>query len=900
VALGVGTRLGAYEITGELGAGGMGEVYRATDSNLKREVAIKILPPAFADDADRVARFQREAEALAALNHPNIAQVFGLERSGETTALAMELVEGPTLADRIAEGPIPTDEALHIAMQIADALEAAHEQNIVHRDLKPANVKLRPDGTVKVLDFGIATAPESPLATSGKRSPTLLTPALTQMGVLLGTAAYMAPEQARGRAVDRRADIWAFGCVLYEMLTGQPAFGGEDVTTTLARVLEREANTAELPATVPAAVRHAIELCLEKNPSERIADIRDVKLALGGVFGTGAHGTADRDAGGRSWQRAVPTAAGLIAGLFIAAAIAWALWPAADLRPLNTFSYDLPQGRTVRFAGRPVLALSPDGRRFVYNAPGGLYVRSMGELEARLIPGTEAELTSPFFSPDGQSVAYWGGIRGIGKGPLKRIGVNGGAAVVVADGLANLFGASWSEDGTILYGQPQGIFRVSANGGNPELVIPAKEGESLYGPELLPDGDSVLFSTTTTGKWDDAEIVAQSLSTGQRTILVKGGSDAHYVAGRLVFALGDGLFGVAFAAERLQVSGGAVPLVQGVMRAAADTTGAANYAVASDGTLVYFSGTNTRSGWSLIWADRSGHVVGNAVSEQIENARDPRLSPNGERVALTRGPFTSGDIWVYDLGGRPPIPLAEEGDDTHPVWSPDGTRIAFATVLRSGGARADVYTVPADGSARDPVPLHADGLAVLPAAWSAQGELILARPIVDGNWDIVATSAEREGDVRGVVATPDDEFDPALSPDGRWLAYVSDRTGQTEIWVKRYPDGVPVRVSRDGGQEPVWSRDGKELFFQRAQGTFVMMSVAAQTTEEKFAFDPAVELFSGQYVFYPGPAQSSYAVAPDGRFLLISPLSSNDLVATSKIVVVQNWVEELKRKVPAK
>jgi hypothetical protein len=406
MALVSGTRFGSYQVAESIGSGGMGEVYRAIDTELKREVALKLLPQVFTDDADRVMRFQREAETLAALNHPNIAHVYGLERGEGGTVIVMELVEGPTLADRIAQGPVPYDEALGIAMQVADALEAAHGRGIVHRDLKPANIKVRPDGTVKVLDFGIATAPESRTATSGRRSPALLTPALTEAGILLGTAAYMSPEQARGKPVDERADIWAFGCLLYEMLTGQPAFAGEDVTTTLARVLERDAKLDSLPQVIPPVVRHTIKLCLQKEIKKRIADIRDVRLALEGKFEIEAHGAEGGDAGSRAKRRlALPMTAAVVLTGIVAGIVAWGLWP--EPAPIRRLVYVIPESHAFRNVGFPIMALSPDGGRFVYNTTDGLYVRSMDELEARLVPGTEENLFNPFFSPDGQSVAYW-------------------------------------------------------------------------------------------------------------------------------------------------------------------------------------------------------------------------------------------------------------------------------------------------------------------------------------------------------------------------------------------------------------------------------------------------------------------------------------------------------------
>ena len=532
MALTPGTRLGVYEVTAQIGVGGMGEVYRATDTRLKRQVAVKILPSSLAADPDRLTRFQREAEVLASLNHPNIAAIYGLEDADDVKALVMELVEGEDLSQRIARGAIPLDEALPIARQIADALQVAHEQGIIHRDLKPANIKVREDGTVKVLDFGLAKAfapePASPAAVHLSQSPTITSPALmTGAGMILGTAAYMSPEQARGKAVDRRADIWAFGCVLYEMLTGGRAFDAEDVSMTLSKVLQREPDFDRLPRSVPARVRQALGVCFQKDPKRRAQAIGDVQLALEGVFDT--VGSQSREAGiapwPRAWQRPLPVA--LVASLVTAAVIGIAVRSLAPTqeRPVSRFEYDLPDGQRFRNTGRPLIAFSRDGRRFAYNTTQGLYLRAMGEPDAHVIPGTEASATSPFFSPDGQSVGYWQ------DGQLKRLAITGGAPVVICVA-ENPFGVSWETDNTILFGQQKGIMRVLAAGGTPASVIPAKDGELFYGPQLLPDGDSVLFSVTTlsgSSRWDRAQIAVQSLHSSKRTVLLEGGSDAHFV-----------------------------------------------------------------------------------------------------------------------------------------------------------------------------------------------------------------------------------------------------------------------------------------------------------------------------------------------------------------------------------
>ncbi len=502
MSLAPGLRLGPYEVIAQIGVGGMGEVWRATDTNLKRAVALKVLPEAVAADRDRLARFQREAEVLAALNHPNIAHIHGLEKSGGTTALVMELVEGPTLADRIARGPLPVDEALAIAKQIAEALEAAHEQGIIHRDLKPANVKVREDGTVKVLDFGLAKAVEPVGASSDmSRSPTITSPAMTQMGMILGTAAYMAPEQAKGRSVDARADVWAFGAVLFEMLSGQRAFDGEDVTEILGAVVRLEPSWGTLPPDVPARIRQAIRGCLQKNPKQRLAHMQDVRLALDGAFETAAPPVAVQAAAPLRplWRRAIPVAVAAILVGALTFAVAWNLKPSPPPLPVTRFVFPLPEGQAFTNPGRNTVAISPDGARMVYVANSRLYLRSLSELDARPITGIERSpnVINPVFSPDGQSVAFFT----TGDNTIKRIPVTGGAAVTIAPATIP-FGMSWGPDG-IVVGQAGSRHPARlAAGGTPQVLVKVNEDETASSPQMLPGGEHVLF-TLATGTADD-------------------------------------------------------------------------------------------------------------------------------------------------------------------------------------------------------------------------------------------------------------------------------------------------------------------------------------------------------------------------------------------------------------
>src|SRR5215475_6316712 len=489
-----GARLGPYEIVAQIGAGGMGQVYQALDTRLHRTVAIKISEAQFSQ------RFEREALAVAALNHPNICTLYDVGPN----YLVLEYVEGPTLAERLGDGAMPLEQALPLARQIAEALEAAHQEGIAHRDLKPANIKLTPEGKVKVLDFGLAKALETGATNPSLSDSPTISMAATNAGVILGTAAYMSPEQAKGRPVDTRTDIWAFGCVLYEMLTARRAFAGDEVSEVLASVLAREPDWTLLPRTLSPVVGIYLKRCLHKDRKQRIGDAQNVRLAVEGAFETAASQAAQSPAVARPvWQRALPVAAALVAGGLLAAALtAWILWPTATPQAVSRFNYAMPSDQVFRNPGHSVVAISPGGRHFAYTA-NGLYLRAMNALEARLLPGTEGSPSNPFFAPDGESLGYFE------SGHLRRININGGGGVGICAASLFFSGASWSRDDTILFGQPQGIMRVLANGGTPELVIPAGKGEVMYGPQLLPDGDSVLFSVTTglgRTRWDQAQV----------------------------------------------------------------------------------------------------------------------------------------------------------------------------------------------------------------------------------------------------------------------------------------------------------------------------------------------------------------------------------------------------------
>jgi serine/threonine-protein kinase len=869
-----GTRFGPYEVAALIGVGGMGEVYRATDTNLKRDVALKVLPETFVGNADRLARFQREAEVLATLNDHNVAQIYGLERSGDTTALVMELVDGPTLAERIAQGPLPVSEALNVAQQIASALEAAHERGIVHRDLKPANIKLKADGTVKVLDFGIAKALD-PRAVSGPRTPALTTPAMTEAGVMLGTAAYMAPEQARGKAVDKRADIWAFGCVLYEMLTGKPAFLAEDITTTLARVLERDPDLRPLPAGLSPAVSRTLELCLQKDLKRRIADIRDVKLALDGAFESAPQIAVTARMVRPVLRRALPGLAGLvIGGVLVAFAISYTTPPVAQ--HVSRLTYRIPPEQPFPTIGRSVLALSPDGSQIVYSTVDGIYVRPLDSFDARLIPGTQGGV-APFLSPDGKRVGYFGS-----HGKLEQVALSGGASVAMADLSSLPFGASWAADGTILYGQGSaGVFRVTP-GRKPELVIPATGRELIYGPELLPDGDNVLFSVTSTGSWDESQIAAQSLSSGRRTVIVENGGDAHYLpSGYLTYVVHGVLSVVRFDAKTLKASSD--PFAVGVSLFGAGISPASNYAVARNGTLAYLSAAST--GGVPVWIDRDGH------EEPLEGCpcMQGSISPDATRVAFTAAgaadPSAAGII-VFSLAERATRRLTlEPGLWYAPVWTPDGERIAY-------GSPQGIFWRRADGTGSAERLLTGSGLT--PSAWTPDGRLIFEQGVTGaGGGDIGVLSVSGERKREWLLATEFEEGRAALSPDGHWLAYQSDESGRHEVYVRPFPnvEGGKWAISTGGGEDPRWSRDGRALFFIGGQ-TLMSADVATMPTFSSRPPQKVIDLNGYSRFGVPFP----FDVSPDGQRFLIN---KGFVRGSLEIVVVQNWVEELKQRTTA-
>jgi len=903
-----GRRLGPYEILAPIGAGGMGEVYKAHDPNLGRDVAIKVLPANFVNDPPRLARFQREARLLAALNHPYIATIYGLEQSGGVTCLVMELVPGETLANRVKSGPLPVEESLQIAAQIAEALEAAHEKSIIHRDLKPSNVKVTPEGKVKVLDFGLAKAFAGDAANDDPSNSPTLSATATMQGVILGTAAYMSPEQARGKTCDKRADIWAFGCALYELLAGKPAFHGETVTEILAAVLKEEPDWRALPASTPLKIRDLLGRCLQKELRRRLHDVADARIEIEEALAAPAD--AEPAAAAKSNRLRWPgilvwgVASLLVAGLINMAV--WKLKPSSTSppQPVSRLVINLRPGQQLAgLESGPAVALSPDGTHLAYVARQSgnqqLYLRAMDSDEVKPIPGTEGAV-NPFFSPDGQWVGFFGG------GKLKKISVSGGAALSLGDA-TNPRGANWGSRGIIAFTPANGfgLQQVSDAGGAPQPLTRLEKGElSHLWPEFLPGGKAELFATGSTSiNFSNAKVAVQSVETRERRNLVQVGTNPRYApSGHLVYAQGGSLMAVPFDPQRLAISGTAVPVVQGVLQS--PVSGSAQYSFSATGSLVYVPGVVQSNQSKPVWVSRNGAELPLAAPERAY--RGPRVSPDGRRIAIS---ITEQEtqIWLYDLSQETLTRLTFGGNvNNNPSWTPDGKRIAFESGKEGP---LNIFWQLADGSG-GLERLTTSEYPQVPHSWSPDGQLLA---FVETNpttgYDIwmlrmggtSQSSAQvpsgGSGQVRKALTFLQTRFDeavPRFSPDGRWLAYVSNESGRNEIYVQPYPGpGGKWQISTEGGAEPVWNRNGRELFYRTGDK---MMAVEIRT-QPGFSVGKPRMLFEGRY--RPTPATSpNYDVSPDGqRFLMLKP-AEQEQSAPTQINVVLNWFEELKQKVP--
>jgi eukaryotic-like serine/threonine-protein kinase len=892
MALSPGTRVGSYEVVALIGEGGMGQVWRAHHTVLGRDDALKVLPDALASEPDRLARFQREAQVLASLNHANIAHVYGLEQGNASTvsglpvrALVMELVEGPTLADRIAEGPLPLDEALAIARQIADALEAAHERGVIHRDLKPANIKVRSDGTVKVLDFGLAKMLDVEARSSvASMSPTITTPALmTGAGVILGTAAYMAPEQARGKAVDTRADIWAFGVVLYEMVAGARPFRGEDVTDTLASVVKVEPDLTD----VPKPLQRLLKKCLEKDPRKRLRDIGDVWELLDA-----------EPAPLRSSTRRAQLAAWVAIGTLLAALAALAFVHFRERPPRQQaiqFSLAAPPGTSfgALFGG---FAPSPDGRYVVFSASADkanvLWLRPLDSMTARVLTGTENG-NNPTWSPDSQSLAFYS------EGKLKRIDIAGGAPLTLADVAMSPVGptGTWNRDGVILFGSAAGLQRVSSAGGGAALLTEADRGAGERGhgfPQFLPDGNRFLYFVDSSdpivqgvyaSSLDNPKRRQRVMQTSAKAVYVPaGGSHPSY----LLWLQEQTLLAQRFDAATLTREGNPVSVAEDIgLNPSFNTQMRAAFWASDSGLLVYFAEVGDLER-PLVWMSRDGKDLGRSLPDAVTGGQ--ALSPDAQRLAFTRslaeGITRNWDVWVWEFARQTMTRLTSGAPrDGFPLWSPDGRQIVFASD-RDG--RTQLYRKDGSGTGQEER-LTDSPRANEPLDWSRDGRYILYRELKTAeNYDLMALPLTGDRQPKLLVGTPFNESAGRFSPDGSWLAYVSNETGRQEVYVQKFePEGTPQpegrwQISNAGGGDMKWSLDGRELYYEAPGGK--LMAVAVQAGPSGFRYEAPRELFTADY---DQRRHHSFDVTHDGqRFLLIQRPPQRDSL---QLTIVSDW-----------
>jgi len=872
-----GTRLGAYEVTAQIGEGGMGVVYRATDTNLGRPVALKVLPPLFSQDPDRLARFEREAKTLAALNHPNIAHIYGLEKTGGMPALVMELVEGPTLADRLTKGAIPLDEALAIAKQITEGLEAAHDHGIVHRDLKPANVKVRDDGTVKILDFGLAKAlePVSGVRPEVTSSPTITTPAMSQLGMLIGTAAYMSPEQAKGKPADKRSDVWAFGVVLYEMLTGRQAFSGEAVTEVLGHVLTSDLDWSRLPANTPPSIWRLLQRALQKDPRQRLGDIRDARLEIDDARTVSIEPKTSTSAKGARLAWSACAAA-------ILAAAALAVPSVRHLRETRPSEMRL-EINTPSTPAPLHFAISHDGRYVAFVASGDgpqrLWLRALDKTDARPIPGTEGA-EYPFWSRDSRSIGFFA------SGKLLRVDLDGGQPQAVADAPQGRSGA-WNADGTILFAPAatSGLFRVSASGGEPVAMTTMDVVGSHRYPQFLPDDRRFLFYVQS-GSPDVAGIYLASLDAGTPKRLTAADTAGGFLPpNRIVYVRQGALVARPIDIARGEWTGDPVVLVD---RVGYDPTfNLGGFSIADDGRIAYRA---TAGRQQLTWFDRTGKSVGVAGEPDNTSPLYPELSPDGRRIALTRTQQNNPDIWLMDVvRGSLTRVTFDPAIDNSVVWSPDGTKIVFASSRNSKGNLYNLYIAPASGVGEQKLLLETQRFKI-PQDWSRDGKFLLYFEAEDSKtgrdlWALDMT--QKDATPRVVVSTPFEESLAQFSPDGRWIAYQTNESGRFEIVVRGFPDpsGGSQHVSTNGGIEPRWRADGRELYFIAPDGK--LMAAGVSVSGSNLETGTPVPLFQTRIaggvasLFRP-----QYAVSRDGRFL-INQLA--DESAATPITLILNW-----------
>lgn len=891
----IGKQLGNYRVEERIGAGGMGVVYRATDSKLRRQVAIKVLPDEYARDAERLSRFEREARLLAALNHPHIAAIYGLEELEGACCLVLEYVPGETLAERVAAGPMPIKEALQVCSQVADALEAAHAKGIIHRDLKVANVKITPEGSVKVLDFGLGKAfsEAAPEAATGQ-GPTM-TIESTEEGMILGTAAYMSPEQARGKTVDRRADIWGFGCVLYETLTGKQAFCGETTSDLLVAILDREPDWEALPESTPANVRTLLRRCLQKDLQGRLRDIGDARLELEEAL-AGRLTEAVPVMRPRASRRLLIAA--VLAGVVIGAAAVglWVWRHAGGAAPPRVVRYaiDLPQGKRILPTWDVNFAFSPDSKTLLYPInfpPTGIHSRSVNDLESRVLPEAKG-LSRPIYSPDGR----WLAMADSDKGFLVKIPLSGGAPVSIAP-VEQMFSGDWGSDGYIYWTNQliSGIIRTPENGGKEEPVTQLdleKQERNHRFAKLLPGGKALIFTVASGGidSYNDARIDAFDLSTKQRKPLIQGGTSARYSpSGHIVYARGGSLYAVPFDPGRLEVTGTPVKVLDGVLMST--NIGTAYFDISRNGDLAYALGPAENGQRTLQWVDRRGKATPFLLPAR--SYLNPRISPDGKLLAVeVEGP--NHDFYVYDFDRAVMTRMTNDGLSHAPIWTPDGKRIAYRS-WRDG--MMTLWWMPADrsGPAERMMNVQAWQQA---DSFSPDGKNLIFDQIDESGPSVWVLAMEGDRKPHPLSTTEFPEGAGKFSPDGRWVLYCSMESGKAEIYVQPWPGpGPKIQISSEGGMDPMWSRDGKEIFYRDGAK---MMAVAVSTQPTFRAGRPEL-LWEGDYMFGPsascgfkGTTTTSYEVSLDGqRFLMIKENDQN-LYAT-KVVVVLNWAEELRQ-----
>jgi Tol biopolymer transport system component len=908
MTLATGTKLGSYEITGAIGAGGMGEVYQAHDTKLGRDVAIKVLPEAFAHDPERLSRFQREAKMLASLNHPNIATIHGLEQSNGTSYLVMELVSGETLADRVKrEGAVPIEEALKIAVQIAEALEAAHEKGIIHRDLKPANVKVTLEGKVKVLDFGLAKAFAGDVADSNPSQSPTLSRAATMQGVILGTAAYMSPEQARGKAVDKRTDIWAFGCVLYELLTGKQAFSGEDITDILAAVVRAEPDWQALPPATPVKIRDLLRRCLQKDKTLRMQSAGDIRIEIVEALSAPATAVAATSApAAKAWrERVTQLGAATMTLIAITLAIILVLRAPKPAQPQQAVHLIAEVGADASLYSTfgPAAILSPDGTRLALVAAGSdqkrrIYIRLLDQLQAAALSGTE-NARDPFFSPDGQWIGFFA------DGKLKKISVQGGAAVTLCDARID-FGGSWGDDGTIVFTPDVRVplAKVFSAGGTPQplTTLDKQAGElTQRWPQVLPGGRAVLFTSSANGAYyEDAEIAVYSIASGQRKTVQRGGFYARYLpSGHVVYMHEGTLFAVPFDLKRMEVTGQPAPILEGVVTSLA--TGGAQFSFSDTGNLVYVAGREGGRNLSIYWMDREGKFT--PLRETPGNYSNLAFSPDGRRLALQINDGKRNDIWVYEWERDTLTRLTFAGENnSSPVWTPDGQRIVYDSQEKDGAY--NLWWIRADG-AGNAQRLAESKSTQYAGSWRPDGKVLAFRQVnPDTGNDIMTLPIEgdeksgwRPGEAKPFVNSVFSERVPAFSPDGRWLAYESNESGDYEVYVRPFPGpGGKWPISTGGGLFPKWSHNGKELFYRTPDSKMMVATYTA--SGNSFRADKPQLWSPGQFTDI-GAGFYNFDLHPDGkRFAVLKAPGTEQAAAVNKVSFMFNFFDELRRKLP--